>query len=464
MGIKINTKETFWWILSAMLFVGVWLFFWQVHPEWLSFQEQNQLFLCTDDYLFERWSVAGGIADWLGEFIVQFFYVEWLGALLMALLLLLMQRMGCLAFVWKGKGHYSSLISHFTFLLSFLPPLFFLWLFGDENVLVAMPVAVTLLLAAVALLRRTRWLWWWLIILPSLWSVGQCSQRIGPQWTNFYRIPQRGPSLSGWETEKWELLKQDYLIRNERWTDVLKRAKDRTVTTPFWSNSVNLSLAMTGQLASRQFEYWQSGEDALIMPMVRDNVSNLPTMEAFWRLGMVNSALRYASDIQESILNARKSGRLEKRIIECLIVNGQYTIARKHLALLKKTFFYRSWAEDAERLLDHEDQIAAHPVWGRLRQLRYKQNFLYSYAEIDKMLGILFQNNTQNKMALEYFLSQLLLKGDAQTFMQALPWAQQYGDYPQMPQCYEDAVVCMRTQPVPDSPYGRYVKRMLGGH
>ena len=436
--------------VSVVLSLGAWLFFWLLHPEWMSFQEQNQLFLWTGDYLWQRLTVAGGLADWMGEFVVQFFRVEWLGAALMGVLFVLMQQAGRKAL---ALAHRSSLITHhFSLLVSILLPLFFLWLLGDENVLVALPVTVTLVLGAVALMRCTR-RWWWLRIGPATaWAVG------GP-WTTYYRIPQHGPDLGGWNSEKWELLRQDYLIRNERWGDLLQRAKEHEVKTPFWSNSVNLALAMTGGLADHQFDYWQSGEDALLMPMMRDNVSNLPTMEAFWRLGMVNSSQRYASDLQESILNARKSGRLEQRIIECMLVNGRYELARKHLSLLKKSLFYRSWAEQTEQLLGNEAAIQAHPLYGQLRRLRYKENFLYNYTEIDKMLAILFQGNKQNKIALEYFLGQLLLKGDAQTFVQALPWAQQHGGYQVMPMVYQDAVQCMQSRQLPDTPYGQYVKR-----
>jgi len=446
-------------LLSALLGIGVFLFWWQWHPEALSFQEQNQLFLWTWSYLWQRLSVAGGLADWLGEFIVQFFRIEWLGALLMAALFVAMQRLGRMTFAHTRRGgssfsslfpsslsFFPSLLSFLPLFLSVLPPLFFLWLMGDENVLVSLPVAATLFLSAVVLLRRLR-PWWWLPVLAALyWSVGT-------QWTTYYRIPHHGPDLSGWDADKWELLRQDYYIRYERWDDLLRRAKEHEVRTPFWSNSVNLALAMTGQLADHQFDYWQSGDDALIMPMVRDNVSNLPTMEAFWRLGMVNSCLRYASDLEESILNARKSGRLEQRIVECLLVNGNDSIARKHQALLDKTLFYRGSSQGS----------ALQSVVAAKRQLRYRDNFLYNYGEIDKMLAILFQTNPTNTMALEYFLGQLLLKGDAQTFIGALPWAQQHGGYQVMPMAYQDAVGCMQSRQVPDTPYGRYIRRKMEG-
>ena len=66
----------------------------------------------------------------------------------------------------------------------------------------------------------------------------------------------------------------------------------------------------------------------------------------------------------------------------------------------------------------NDDWVNAHPVYGPLRKLRYQENFLYSYEEIDKMFGLLFMNNQQNRMALDYFMAQLLLKGNIAGFQQ----------------------------------------------
>ena len=96
------------------------------------------------------------------------------------------------------------------------------------------------------------------------------------------------------------------------------------------------ALAQQRLLADRMFDFYQTGEDALILPRTRDLTSMLPSAEVFWRLGMVNSAQRYMFDTQESILNARKSGRCTKRIAECMMVNGHYQTARKQTALLRR--------------------------------------------------------------------------------------------------------------------------------
>ena len=391
------------WGLSVLVGIGVFLFWYLWYPHALSYQEQYQLFLWTWDYFVERMSLPGGFADWLGECIVQFFYVEWLGALLLALLFMTLQR--------TTLRLLKSLTSH---LFSLVPVLLLWWLMGDINVLLSLPVAIVLaLLLACAMPRRLSWMdvlilpvaYWligpavWLYILvrviqlgwKHLWSAGwllavqlMTYAFLLPQWPlqqamtglNYYRIPLHYPQWGGYDKEMYELIRLDYLVRNERWDEIVKRAGTYQVRTPFWSNCVNLALSQKRLLADRMFDFYQSGEDALIMPRTRDLTSMLPSAEAFWRLGMVNSAQRYMFDTQESILNGRKSGRCTKRIAECMIVNGHYQTAKKQLDLLKKSLFYRSWAKETESNLKNDNWVNAHPVYGRLRQLRYKENFL----------------------------------------------------------------------------------------
>ena len=479
--------------------IAVFLFWYVAYPHAMSYQEQYQLFLWTGDYFLERVSLPGGLADWLGECFVQFYYLDWLGALLLALLFVTLQRLTA-RLIRSGKCKVKG--ERGWEILSLLPVALLLWLMGDINVLLSLPVAIVFALAlslftfhfslftSILILPVAYWLigpaiWLYVIIRViqlgwrHLWTAGwlmavqlMVYAWLLPQWPlqqvmaglNYYRIPLHYPQMNGYDKEMYELVRMDYLVRHERWDDIVKRAGEYQVRTPFWSNCVNLALSQKRLLADRMFDFWQSGEDALIMPRTRDLTSMLPTAEAFWRLGMVNSAQRYMFDTQESILNGRKSGRCTKRIAECMIVNGHYKTARKQINLLKKSLFYRGWAEEAETLMKDEAAINAHPVYGKLRQLRYKENFLYSYEEIDKMFGLLFMNNTENKMALDYFLGQLLLKGDIKGFQQYLGLAQQYGGYRQMPLGYQDVMRCIQMQGnVQGSPFADYAKKMMAG-
>ena len=69
---------------SALFGVLVFLFWWLGYPHALSYQEQYQMFLFTNDYFTQRVTVPGGLADYLGEFFVQFYYLKWAGALVLA--------------------------------------------------------------------------------------------------------------------------------------------------------------------------------------------------------------------------------------------------------------------------------------------------------------------------------------------------------------------------------------------
>ena len=78
--------------LSTLLFfVAVLLFFGLVYPHHLHYQEQYQLFLFDSNYVWEIVRLPGGTADLLGRFCTQFFLYAWVGALIIAILLSVVQ-------------------------------------------------------------------------------------------------------------------------------------------------------------------------------------------------------------------------------------------------------------------------------------------------------------------------------------------------------------------------------------
>ena len=533
-------------IITVSFGIAVWLFWLLGYPEALNYQEQNQLFLTTGDYFLERMAVPGGLADYVSEFLVQFYYVPWLGALLIGVVYGVMQWL-----MWMTVRRWDKTAFPITFLL----PLLMLWHQGDIDALMSLPVAIIMAIGAtVAMGNIGRYSYIAdIVVVPLLyWEAGpaaiiymairglQCGWRlliedtalivvsimaaywaVDYQWPlsmmvtgiNYYRIPLMAPVMQyvvlltpiaialaawfnpwknadtcgsqrrylhlalqvsamviagifavnkGFDPFVYEILWQDSMVRQERWNDIIKRAEKQQYDIAMSSNCVNLALGMTGQLADRMFTFKQSGTEALLLHMIRDNMSDLPTAEAFWRLGMVNSAKRYMTDIQQSILNARQSGRCTKRIAECHIVNGDYKAAEKRLNILKNTIFYRAWAEDAETYLYNDAKVNSHETWGKLLRYRYKDSLLYSYPEKHKMLGLLFQQNTDNRLALSYFMGQLLLDGEFNSFMGYMQWVQQYGGYSQMPYGYADAYQAIQQQGnVPGSAYAKYVNKMM---
>ncbi len=497
--------------LVALFGVGIFLFWLVGYPQALCYQEQNQLFLWSADYFCHDISVAGGWADYVSEFLVQFYNLPWLGAALLSCLFMAFLSLTYLVV----KGFSAKPLKWYWLLFCLLPSLWLLLLMGDPEVLLSFPVALTMSLLAAWLMNQGNRKWGSrfclaeILVVPALfWLIGGvvtwlyvfiriaffwkqyrkpylmllsipyllavqllCFSTVLVQYPlksvlmgiNYYRGLQDFPGKNyGYGKDLYRLLKMNMLVREGKWNDIIHEAEQYQVEAPFYSNCVNLALAETRQLADRQFTFYQSGKDALLAPRSRDNMSMYPTMEAFWHLGLVNSSLRYATDLQASILNARMSGRLMKRITECQIVNGKYAIAQKNIDLLKQSLFYHDWAIKAESMLGNGTAINHDPELGRARRMRFKKDMIYSYDEIDKMMGLLFINNPENKMALDYFMGQMLLNGNIQGFMQYGSWVQQYGGYLQMPIGYQDAVKCIQNHgDVPGSPYASYVKRMM---
>lgn len=250
---------------------------------------------------------------------------------------------------------------------------------------------------------------------------------------------------AGCDMDKEEAMEYDRLVRNKQWQEIIERAEEKSPVSPFGVTCLNLALGKTGQMGDRMFEFYQNGTEGLLPEFQRDFTSPLPTSEAYYHLGMVNTAQRFTFEAMEAIPNFNKSGRCFKRLAETNLINGQYEVAAKYLRLLRKTIFYKDWAEDAMTYLYNEEKINAHKEWGWLRQIRYTEDFLFSSQETDIMLGLLYQHNHRNRMAFEYMLAYVLQQRDLERFMKYYPLGKHAG-YDHIPRSYQEALIYVWTQ------------------
>ena len=472
---------------TALLGAAVFAFWMWLYPQALNYQEQNQLFLFTWGYLGERLALPGGWADWLSEFLVQLFYVRWAGALVHALLAVLLQQT-----VWAAARYAGKEGDRGLYALSFLPSLLMLVHLGDVEVLLSYPVALIGAVALCPLFAKAGWhrLWliplgWWLlgpvVVLPVLFScicgrkwadllmlvylvpvffaeyrllAAQYPPRDALFGLNYYRLVESLPALQviipvvtllciflcgmhlrlrfplavdaalaavlvvgtwigvtlAYDKDTYEVLAYDWLIRNERYQDVIKRAEKYQPRNPVSACSVNFCLFMERQLDTRLTQFYQCGIEGLVQPSIRDNLSDITSAELLWMMGMPNITLQYSFDLQESIQNGRKSGRFMSRIAECNIVNGWYDRAVKYLDLLEHSLFYRQWARKRKSLIQDESRVAADPVYAYIRQVRFKDDFITAYSGLDLMMAVLYHQNKNNFMAAEYYKAWQRLK------------------------------------------------------
>jgi len=79
-------------ISAATFFAAVFSFFAFFYNKHLHFEEETQLFLTTGEFFLTKLRLPGGLSGYLGGFLTQFYYLEFAGPLIIAVLLLGIQQ------------------------------------------------------------------------------------------------------------------------------------------------------------------------------------------------------------------------------------------------------------------------------------------------------------------------------------------------------------------------------------
>lgn len=128
-----------WKPLLSLLFGVAVVIFWSVpYMSGLCFQEQYQMFLFDIGYFLERIVLPGGLADYISEFFVQFYYMPVLGGTIIALLLMSIQ-----AISWGLMKQFGMKAVFPGYLLSFVPSIVLWCAMGDQNLLLSFVVALS---------------------------------------------------------------------------------------------------------------------------------------------------------------------------------------------------------------------------------------------------------------------------------------------------------------------------------
>lgn len=420
---------------SVTCIVGIMIYlFWAIPLRgMLNYHEEFQLFQTDYAYFLSHMMQQGGLSVYLSEFLVQFYNNYWIGALILALELVLIQWLTFnilknICLTWSHRHEYL------TYLLSFIPMLLLWIVLGDVNVMHSLVVAVIIaLLLTDSLIRIFRNKLYRVLgaivgIVLFVWLAG----------TNHYRIPSMILDLTNiYHSKTIELLDYDLLVRANRWEQIIQKAEKRQPDLPQSVCATNLALGMTNQMGQRAGEFFQNGPEGLFPSFNKDPFSTLTTAEVYFQLGLINTAQRYYFEAMEAAPNYKKSCRCIRRLAETNLINGQYRVARKYLHILEKTLFYKKWAQRTLSMMEGgEASVMSHPLYNRLRRMRLDEDFLYSDREIDKICGRLLMQNHENVLALQYMLLYPLLENNFNKFVQYMglvrdevPYSQEFASF-----------------------------------
>lgn len=387
---------TYWrWMLTTVFAVAVFCFWMFELPFLMAAREQVQLFLWNSDYLMERLAVPGGLAQYLGEFIVQFFVKNVYGALWYAVLFVAVQLLTWQLMRSKQRMAKSSWI----YLLSFIPSVILWYLACNPKIPMTPIVAVLLTLvlmnllpkhqkacriAAFAMIPIGYWLLGPAVVLLALYLLftrgSNVMLRIAPlillvfcvvgsSWLTPYPLKQiaRGVDYY-WEKETmgtFEEMEYDMLMRQQRWDEMIEKYHQK--------GSESLSVNNAVLIVMWQQKRIDQQEVMRRINLDQRALKNIPSAflmsEVCMPLGMTNMSQRAAFEAMEAIPNYNKSARALQQLVQTNMITGNPKVALKYLSLLEQTTFYRGWARKMKNMVKQPELMKQHPHFHQLKEI-----------------------------------------------------------------------------------------------
>lgn len=393
-------------VTSIVLAAIVFGFLCYCQPWLMTAREQSQLWLCSLDYLGARLSEPGGLARYIGEFFVQFYYYILWGAIITALLVLTSIWLWWLV-VSRIWNYYREARCPLWLHSVALIPLAGLWLMlQDINVQMTLPVAVCLTLLLSFAIPQEKTITfpltiiltiadWWLagpvcILLPLFapWSLVHRQQpafvkgilRMGvviilltgsmllyapysnrPLRNLFAGIDYRiADHYIGTPEEQ----QYDLLVHLGLWNRIIEESQENPPRKHCSKYAVLLA----------QWQLWHTGEEELHQ-CFRDTWGSLSSCcasflmsDIYLKLGWLNMSQRAAYEALVSNPNYNQSGRALKRLAETSLISGQYELVEKYTSILEMAPFYRKWAHQASQMARNPELIEKNVNCRLLRQ------------------------------------------------------------------------------------------------
>ena len=365
--------------------LACWCFFHFWYPYHFFFQEQNQLFLWSWDYI-STYFHHGGLSLLAGDFLTQFYYYLYIGAIILTLCLLII-----------GTLLYASLrnfkVTRFVALtLAVVVMTFVAVCHFSTSYHLSSTIAImgwTLMLWLVSLMRdwKKRLMLMALALLPTYLLFG---------------LPEvkklQAPDLI---LEKDFAADCEYYFGNYNKVIQMVEGEDR------WTDQMlffyNLSQAQRGELPDHLLKFTSNylgtfekiGPDT---PMLTIRNMN----ELYWALGDMTFTERAAMMTNVFSPNNRNV-RMMRRLAECNIVSGDSLAAEKYLRILDKTLVYSKWAKNIRK--------NGQQIYREKMQLVNRHDTITITDNAHFLMMQLLDANSDNTIALDYILcSDLLLK------------------------------------------------------
>ncbi len=406
------------------------------YPYHFFFHEQNQLFLWSQDYLASYFSHVGCIAALTGDFLTQFWYYLYVGAITIGFCLLLI---GLLLYRGLCNLHVSRLVAVLLAIvvMSFVAVCHFSTSYHLSSTISCM--AWCLLLWLISLCKKK----WPMRLALTVLGVLLCYPLFGlPKVKHL-----QGPDF---------ILEKDFAVDCEYYFGNHQRVISLVEGSDAWSVQMlffyNLAQAQRGQLPDHLLKFtptdlgtfYQIGPD---IPMLTIRNMN----ELYWALGDMTFTERAAMMTNVFSTNNRNV-RMMRRLAECNIVSGDSLAAEKYLRILDRTFVYRPWAQ---RMRQHGREIYKE----KIRMVNHHDTITISDNAHFLMMQLL-DACPDNLIALDYLLCSDLLLKDITNFKRDYDRYCTANNRPRLKPLYQEALcIWLAGTKAPEEQWRQYIRQ-----
>ena len=419
-------------ILGAL---ACWCFFQFWYPNHFFYQEQNQIFLWSSDYISTYFNKNGGLATLIGDFLTQFYYYLYVGATILALCLFLIGMM-LYQILRNLKVSKVAALLLALMVMTFVAVCHFSTIYRLSSTISIL--GWILLLWFISLMRG----WKMRLMLLAL-ALLPCYLLLG--------LPQvkkiQGPDF---------ILEKDFAVDCEYYfgnhDKVIKMVEGYDQWTSQMLFFYNLVQAQRGQLPDHLLKFmptdlgtfYQIGPDT---PMLTIRNMN----ELYWVLGDMTFTER-AAMMTNVFSRDNRNVRMMRRLAECNIVSGDSLAAEKYLRILDKTLAYRQWADN---LRQHGKDIYK----DKIQMVNHHDTITISDNAHFLMMQLL-DAHPNNTVALDYILCSDLLLKDITNFKRDYDRYCIDTDKPRLKTLYQEALcIYLAGTNAPQEDWQRYIQR-----
>lgn len=438
-------------VTAAVMAVAFMAMYLGVYRHVLIFHEQHYLFRFSWSYLTELVHQKGVWAP-AEEFMAQFGYYPWLAAGIWTIVLV-----GVYLLTRDAIRRLTGLRDRLG--VSTLLPI---WIFFQtvdidttlQSAVKAVAAVVGIWIVALAFGRfipkprisvgeKWRWLPW---VAPAVFCIALGGAYYGTFRARDLMMPNgkerhftREQMARQKENERL-MIKTIQAVRRSDWDEVTELV-DRQVTTGTKNHLMTYFRAMAlyhkGELLDRLFEHPQYyGPTTLFFPWKADKNQAEYGGYVYEQLGALNSALHWEF---EALVGWGETAYHLINLSRYLIATGRGEQARKFIAPLKQTLFYRSTARELEAWRAADEVPGLRDALKDASQTPMRADNVLNIAGDCKYI---LMHDPGNEMARQYLMTTLLLANNLGAFYRNLQ--EYYGDGQKLPRMFEEALCLVR--------------------